>query len=199
MSAKELSHKNQAPEKINRTPKPCLLLVNKERNRFKELLLHKKLITTKKPSAKPLLSVRFTKPIEVIERKKEKPSKTIAQKDRPNENLVDAPLIPKIERFVDASSSILADAKIAAHADDDINRLIRKLTLSFTAKKDESRFSIGDGIFKGAQFHLRTHEKKLSLRVSDASFAAKALLLANKKILTDRLLKHEINLSELMV
>src|SRR5690606_1709634 len=52
--------------------------------------------------------------------------------------------------------SIIANTAIASGRADDINSLIKKLTLNFNANQNEAHFSIATGIFEGAHFSLLT-------------------------------------------
>lgn len=101
------------------------------------------------------------------------------------------------EKHIEKNPELLAAAKIGANVDDDINRLIKKMTLSFTAKKDESQFSIACGVFQGARFILNTNNRDVSLRVSNASVDAETLLYEHQHSLQTRLSMREINLTEI--
>lgn len=91
----------------------------------------------------------------------------------------------------------VAQSKIAADINEEINRLIKKLNLSFTAKKNEARLQIDEGIFLGADFLLVMKDQNLSLKIRHAPPAARAILSEKSDLLKERLQKHEINLQEL--
>lgn len=195
MSTKEVvQRKNKENKTLKTLSKYSFIALPKEKNKFKQILLNKKLIIDKKSiSAKPL---KVKRPVVLLEEKTEK-HLAIREKE-PNPELNSSTMtVAKIESLIESSSTILADAKIAASADDDVNRLIRRMILSFTAKKNEARFSIGFGLFKGANFHLRTKDKNLAVSVEHASMAARNLLIKNRHLLSDMLKKHEINLDDL--
>lgn len=99
-----------------------------------------------------------------------------------------------IERLIETNRGLLEQAKLS-QSNDDINKLIRKLTLSFTAKKAEADFLVDSEKFEGAHFHVSTDENDLRLTITGASRSAKDLLLENQEILRDRLIKNEINLA----
>ncbi len=88
-------------------------------------------------------------------------------------------------------------AKISLNCEDDINRLIKKLAVSFSAKITEAQFSIEDGIFYGAHFHLTAEDQDLTVRISQIEKPLKRLLASHKELLKTRLAQHEINLREL--
>jgi hypothetical protein len=98
-------------------------------------------------------------------------------------------------RFIDPHHCI--STKIIPDMNDDVNRLIKKLALSFTAKKHEAQFFINIGVFQGTQFNLVTNDQNLSLRVSHASEFAVSLLNDYRDLLKNRLSQHEINLCEI--
>lgn len=102
-----------------------------------------------------------------------------------------------IDRLVEENMGVLAQVAASTQSVEDINRLIKKLALSFTAKKNEAHFSIDQGLFQGSSFHLIINERHLSLSVRDASNAAKSLLSNSEALLVSRLAHHEINLREM--
>jgi hypothetical protein len=127
-------------------------------------------------------------------KKKLKPTKLLAfSNDLPSQPITRAPVANSITKH-----TILCERFKRYAADEEINRLIKKLTLSFTAKKHESEFLIGQGIFKGTRFHVITNESELSMTISKASPVAQRLLGDNKDLLANRLLDHALTLRELM-
>jgi|GEM_PF-5553038 len=91
-----------------------------------------------------------------------------------------------------APSVLGTAANLCAH--DDINRLIKRLTKSFTTTKGEAHFSIAEGTFTGAHFHLLTNERDLVITVTSIGAPARALLVDNHELLAHRLMRCEINL-----
>jgi hypothetical protein len=76
-----------------------------------------------------------------------------------------------------------------------INLLIKKLTLSFTTKKAEAYFFIGKGVFNATKFHVLVDKNQVYLNISNVSDEAKNLLIKNENLLKQRLNQHEINLT----
>lgn len=101
-----------------------------------------------------------------------------------------------IEKLIEQHIGSIAQVA-ASKTEEEINRLIKKLTLSFTARKNESQFIIKNGLFRGTKFHLMTDEENLSLNVINASHQAKTLLRDYEGTLKNRLADHEITLSDL--
>lgn len=101
-----------------------------------------------------------------------------------------------MERQLEKDPNVIAQASIANGRADDINLLIKKLTLNFSAKNNEAKFSIANGVFEGTQFALITHDHDLILNVSEASSSAKALLVEHQDDLKNLLLDQEINLRD---
>lgn len=101
-----------------------------------------------------------------------------------------------IEKLFEPSAHIIAHTKAFNQKNDDINRLIKKLTLGFMAKKNESEFVIKRGIFKGMRFYLYADDKDLSLEIAHGSQQAQNLIMDHHGILKNRLACHEINLKD---
>ncbi len=99
---------------------------------------------------------------------------------------------------INPDDNSMLQGKIAADINEEINRLIKKMHLSFTAKKNEARLLIDQGIFQGSDFHIWVNNKNLSLKISHAPLTAKAILSCHSDVLKERLQKHEINLQNLM-
>ncbi len=112
------------------------------------------------------------------------------------------PLEPNVENVAKAPPSIeginIEKTALSSTYVDDINSLVKKLTLSFSAKKAESCFFIKDGIFKNARFYLRCQDKNLDLMVSNAEIEAIALVKQHRGYLATKLATKEINLQNLM-
>jgi len=98
------------------------------------------------------------------------------------------------DKTFEQNSHIIAHIKAFSQKDDDINRLLKKLTLSFSANKHESQFVIDAGVFKGARFLVTTNDKDLSLGIINASPEAKVLIHDHHQLLKNRLAMREINL-----
>jgi len=124
-----------------------------------------------------------------------KPKNTLQKKSLNSENLTPSLAYDQRASLVDTiNANIGALAQAAICPIDDINRLIKKMTLSFSAKKNESSFYIKDGLFSGAYFILLSKEQDLSLIVSQVHSHAKALLRQKECLLATKLKKYEINL-----
>lgn len=94
--------------------------------------------------------------------------------------------------------SIQAQAQACSSNLIEINKLIKKLTLGFTASKNESSFFISDGVFEGARFKLNYNENNLRLSISNLKDSAHKLLVDHQEYLRLRLRQKEINLGILM-
>lgn len=81
--------------------------------------------------------------------------------------------------------------------DDDINRLIKKLTLSFSTKHNESEFVIGYGVLQGTRFQVVIDKQNMSLNIMNASSRARQLINKHQNLLKNRLAVREINLQRL--
>ncbi|HXW53804.1 MAG TPA: hypothetical protein VEL47_06840 [Myxococcota bacterium] len=88
-------------------------------------------------------------------------------------------------------------ARISSHCEDDFNRLIKKLRVSFSEKLAEAQFSIEEGIFHGARFHLTAEDRDLTIKISQIAMPLKLLLSNNREVLKTRLAQHEINLCDM--
>ncbi len=95
---------------------------------------------------------------------------------------------------LNAHLGVLAQA--ATWTVDDINRLIRKMALSFSVSKNESSFYIKDGIFAGARFDIQCQDRDICLSVQKASPEAFRLLRQHQDYLARHLKNHEINLRD---
>lgn len=91
----------------------------------------------------------------------------------------------------------IAHTAIGSGRADDINLLIKKITLNFQATKNEARFFVATGVFAGAQFSLTSKNQDMHLCISDASSVAKRLLTDNREQLKNSLAAREINLCEM--
>lgn len=98
------------------------------------------------------------------------------------------------ERMIETNAGMVSVWRSVNRSSDDINRLIKKLTLSFTAQKGEADFVINNGVFDGSRFHIRSDLDEVSLSVDKASPEAQRLLRAETPTLKSRLLQHEIKL-----
>lgn len=102
-----------------------------------------------------------------------------------------------LEKLIEKDPSVVVQASIGSGRVDDINLLIKKLTLNFAVTNREAKFSIPNGIFAGAHFALVTDNRNLTVKVCDASFRAKALLEENHLVLKNLLEKQEIILRDI--
>ena len=93
---------------------------------------------------------------------------------------------------------LLIPLAIHGNCDEDLKRLVNRISLSFSTKKKESQFHIRHGIFVGCSFHLMLDGNDASLSIKNASETAQSLLEGNKKMLETRLLFREINLRDIM-
>jgi hypothetical protein len=93
---------------------------------------------------------------------------------------------------------LVAQAQAALVGFDEINKLIKKLTLSFSLNKNESSFFIKTGIFEGARFKIKRHERDINLSVNNITNDAVQLLSAHKENLCEHLRRKEINLVSIM-
>jgi hypothetical protein len=100
-------------------------------------------------------------------------------------------------KICEQNPNIAAQARAFSQKDDDINRLLKKLTMSFIAKKHQSQFVIGHGVFMGAKFHILTNDRDVSLHIINASVEAKNLVHEHSGLLKSRLANREINLKDL--
>jgi hypothetical protein len=82
----------------------------------------------------------------------------------------------------------------ASCAREEINKLIKKMTLGFSVLKHESSFFMKEGLFAGTFFHLTAEDQNLLMRVKDGSSIAHQVLKEHEPYLQKRLLQHEINL-----
>lgn len=123
------------------------------------------------------------------------PKPAIIDADALNNSLSFANTIISNERIMD--ENIRAVGPLSTEAQDDINRLIKRLTLSFTAKKKESRFIIKEGIFQDADFHIVINQEDLVVNVGNASLQAINLLRKHESLLQEKLALREINLLRL--
>lgn len=93
---------------------------------------------------------------------------------------------------------LLIPLAIHGNCEDDLKRLINRISLSFSTKKKESQFHIRHGIFGGCSFHLMLDGNDASLSINNASDTAQNLLEGNKKMLETRLSFREINLRDIL-
>ncbi len=101
------------------------------------------------------------------------------------------------EVAVEKDPTIIAHTAIASGRADDINLLIKKLTLNFSAQHNEAQFTMTTGVFEGAHFSLHNDNRNLTLAVSNASPFAEFLLVENQSLLKETLARKEINLCDL--
>lgn len=113
-----------------------------------------------------------------------------------NNQPINPTLYLPIDKLFEPSSHIIAHTKAFNQKDDDINRLLKKLTLGFMAKKNESEFVIKRGIFKGMRIYLYANDKDLSLEIAHGSLRAQNLIKDHRGVLKKRLACHEINLKD---
>lgn len=119
-----------------------------------------------------------------------------------HENTEDKPVNIFVEQHLQFATHhhdphALAHASVASGRADEINRLIKKLTINLNTNDSNVDFSISEGIFLGAQFSLQQREQQLHITICDAPEDAKSLLLEHQSELKKRLHTHEINLSKL--
>lgn len=93
--------------------------------------------------------------------------------------------------------TLAAQAQASEVGFEEINKLIKKLTLSFSSKKQESSFFVKDGIFEGARFQVSCENKQAHLGVKYLAPDAHQLLVTHQDYLRQRLLQKEINLESL--
>lgn len=103
------------------------------------------------------------------------------------------PASAKIEELV-----LIAQAQASLVGFDEINKLIKKLTLSFSTQKNESNFLIKTGIFEGARFFVKCQEKDMHLKINNIASRAHQILGDHKDYLRLRLSLKEINLRSIM-
>ena len=94
---------------------------------------------------------------------------------------------------------LVAQAQASLIGFDEINKLIKKLTLSFSTQKSESSFFIKTGVFEGARFHIKSQEKDLHLKINNLATNAHEILSAHQDYLRLRLSQKEINLASIML
>lgn len=102
------------------------------------------------------------------------------------------------DKFAQSHIHLLGPAKSFFQYDDEISRIFKKIVLNFNENRGESHFEIPGGTFKGTSFALRTNGRRLSLNVFHANDRAKSLIIKNQHLLKNRLLRHEIQLTELL-
>ena len=105
-----------------------------------------------------------------------------------------APALSKIDDF-----ALVAQAQASLVGFDEINKLIKKLTLSFSMQKSESSFFIKTGIFEGARFKINCEHKNLHLNIFNLGANAHQVLSLNQDYLRLRLRRKEINLASIML
>jgi len=198
-------HQTHRPSKTEpRSSSKLVKATGRPTNNFKNILTQKKRLSLhltkksnliKKPSHLPL-TLKLAKP--KIEAAKPKKSSNLGFDSL--EFPTSQSLAQAIPMKINFGSNVEAYANlgVGSHLPDEINRLIKKLTLGFTAKKIESQFKVRYGIFEGAHFFLHAFDESLSLKISNASPYARSLLMEHQKTLTNRLAQHEINLDEIM-
>jgi hypothetical protein len=179
--------------KINNPLSPHLSLIKKPKNfskqmhRFKQMLVQRQFHSWNKVSHPTVNSQKEIEP--------EQLQLTDCHNSSVDPNMV---FLESLHfRLRETKSHIVDLSKINENIHDDINRLIKKLALSFTAKKNESQLFIAEGIFQGTRLKLKIDNHDLRLSVNNASKSAAILLKNNQKLLKSRLLKHEINLCEI--
>lgn len=95
--------------------------------------------------------------------------------------------------------ALVSQAQAALVGFDEINKLIKKLTLSFSMQKSESSFFIKTGVFEGARFQIKCEEKDLHLKINNLATNAYKILSAHQDYLRKRLGQKEINLASIML
>ena len=95
------------------------------------------------------------------------------------------------------SLKVFTAARHCQESAEEINRLIKKIYLSFIDKKFEAKFLVSGGIFDKAQFSMIITGESLSLEIENASDGAKDLLLGHKDLMKKRLAEHAIHLNHL--
>jgi hypothetical protein len=103
-----------------------------------------------------------------------------------------------IKNTTNIDGIVIEKAALSSKYIDEINHLVKKLTLSFSAKKSESCFFIKDGIFKNARFNLYCQDKNLDLVLAHAKPEAIDLINRHQDYLATKLAKKEINLRKLV-
>lgn len=99
-----------------------------------------------------------------------------------------------ISRLEEAERGVVAQAQATGAPMDEINKLIKKMTLSFSVTKKESTFLLKDGLFAGTSFQMICNDNDLTLNVRKASPTACDILTRHQDYLQQRLHKNEINL-----
>ena len=137
--------------------------------------------------------------VSIGKEKTKEPSDSSIRQDLHQENDLNyspsyLPQFVNYEKMREHNPHIIAHARAFTQKEDELNRLLKKLTLSFAAKKNESQFVIGIGVFHGARFHVMTENNDLSLHITNASTTAKNLLNHHRDLLKNRLAHREINL-----
>jgi hypothetical protein len=111
-------------------------------------------------------------------------------------------LLPSINSYVMRKSEIeegvLIQAQCSNSSREEINKLIKKMTLGFSASKNESSFFMKDGLFAGASFYLTTHDQDLLMKVKHGSLSSYEILADHEEYLRLKLHHHEINLREIV-
>lgn len=90
------------------------------------------------------------------------------------------------------------EAQASSQEHHEINKLIKRMTLGFCHKKNESCFSMKEGVFAGASFFLKTEGNELTMNIHKASQYAKGLLYSHRYQLQKSLNKHEIKLNDIL-
>lgn len=88
----------------------------------------------------------------------------------------------------------IIEAQATSMPREEINKLIKKMTLGFSVQKNESSFFLSEGIFAGASFHLTAENNTLSMDVEHGSLRANQVLRDHEGYLQKKLEQHEINL-----
>jgi hypothetical protein len=161
------------------------ILQQHRRNNSKRLLL------TKPPiAAKNKLSRH-----ELKEQNNQIPAKEFAEQDK-KALVIDNP--QKTTSF-DVELGIISQTRVSGAVIDDINRLMKKMMMSFSAEKAESSFVMSDGLFEGTSFRLCFQNRDLDIEVKNADQKATMILSDHENYLRSRLLDHEIKLQRMML
>lgn len=96
--------------------------------------------------------------------------------------------------ITDAPKGTTIEAQATSMPREEINKLIKKMTLGFSAMKNESSFFMQEGLFAGTIFHLTSKDKNLYMDVKHGSIVAHKILREHEGYLQKRLEQHEINL-----
>lgn len=126
---------------------------------------------------------------------KQKQDSTLKQEESPSGQCI----IPfNHDKHAQSHVHIFGHAKSFFQNDDEISRIFKKIVLNFNTGNGESHFEVPGGIFKGIRFTIKTSGQNLSLGIFNADKHAQSLIVKNKSLLQSRLLRHEIQLQELL-